>query len=107
LSVSASIGYFLPELILAGAAIAVLIAGLFIRNKAVLGALLPRGDHLSIWQYASQLPGNRTALFKYAHKRQFFEFFKEITLLVMGLVILISIGTGRWMTKMQGNTISF
>ncbi len=92
MSVSASIGYFLPELILAGAAIAVLIAGLFIRNKAVLGALCLAAIILSICNMPHSFQATGPLFSNMLINDSFSEFFKEITLLVMGLVILISIG---------------
>ncbi len=92
MSVSASIGYFLPELILAGAAIAVLIGGLFFRNKAVLGTFCLAAILLSICNMPHSFQATGPLFSNMLINDSFSEFFKEITLLVTGLVILISIG---------------
>jgi NADH-quinone oxidoreductase subunit N len=92
LSAAESIRYFLPELTLAGAAIIVLIAGLFVRKRAVLGIFCLAAILVSIlcmphsYQAAGPLFSNMLL------NDTFSEFFKEISLLVIGLVILISLG---------------
>jgi len=92
LSAAESIRYFLPELILAGSAILVLIAGLFTGKRAVLGAFCLAAILLSIFCMPHSYEAAGPLFSNMLLNDTFSEFFKEISLLVIGLVILISIG---------------
>ena len=92
MNVVLSLKYFLPELILTGFALAVLILGLFVKRRAVLGVFCLLGI-LSAISFMPQSYRATAPLFSnMLINDSFSEFFKEITLLVMGLVILISMG---------------
>lgn len=92
MSVTESVKYILPEIILTGFALAVLIIGLFIRKKGILGTFCIIGISLAVL-YLQQSYKAADPLFSgMLLNDSFSEFFKEISLLVAGFVILISIG---------------
>jgi len=92
LNVAESVKFFLPELILAASAVAVLIGGLFVKKRAVLGAFCLAAILLSILCMPHSYEAAGPLFSNMLLNDTFSEFFKEISLLVIGLVILVSLG---------------
>jgi len=92
LSVVHSLKYFLPELILTGFAIAVLIFGLFVKKRSLLGGLCLLGILCALLLIPQSYQATSPLFSGMLLNDSFSGFFKEITLLVIGLVILISMG---------------
>lgn len=87
-----SIKYILPELVLAGFAGAILLLGLFVRNKNLLGGLCLAGIITAVLF----LPKSYQAVFPLFSgmliNDTFSEFFKEIILIIMAFIVFISMG---------------
>ncbi|MDD4878937.1 MAG: NADH-quinone oxidoreductase subunit N [Candidatus Omnitrophica bacterium] len=92
MNVLLSVKYFLPEIVLTGFAVTALILGLFVKRRVLLGIFCLLGLFCAVllmpqsYQTASPLFSGMLI------NDSFSEFFKEIALLVIGLVILISMG---------------
>ncbi len=87
-----SIKYILPEIILAGFAFASLILGLFMKKKGLLGALCLAGILLAALSLQQSYKAATPLFSGMLLNDSFSEFFKEIVLLITGLIILISMG---------------
>ena len=92
MSVITSLKYFLPELIVTGFALAVLILGLFVKRRAALGALSLLGILAAVLFMPQSYHATSSLFSNMLLNDSFSEFFKEIALLITGLVILISMG---------------
>jgi len=92
LSVIESVRYILPEIILTGFALVSLILGLFVKKKGLLGALCLAGIALAVLSLQESYKAASPLFSGMLLNDSFSEFFKEISLLVTGLVILISMG---------------
>jgi len=92
LNVVLSLKYFLPEIILTGFAVAILILGLFVKRRATLGLLCLLGILCAILFMPQSYQATSPLFSNMLLNDSFSEFFKEITLLIIGLVILISMG---------------
>lgn len=87
-----SVRYILPEIILTGFALASLILGLFVKKKGLLGALCLAGIVLAALFLQESYKAASPLFCGMLLNDSFSEFFKEIVLLVAGLIILISMG---------------
>ena len=92
MSVIESVRYILPEIILTGFALVSLILGLFVKKKGLLGALCLAGIALAVLSLQESYKAASPLFSGMLLNDSFSEFFKEISLLVTGLVILISMG---------------
>lgn len=92
MSVLLSLKYFLPEIILTGFALAVLILGLFVKRRAILGVFCLLGILSAILFMPQSYRAEAPLFSNMLINDSFSEFFKEIALLVVGLVVLISMG---------------
>ena len=92
MSVLLSVKYFLPEIILTGFAIAVLIIGLFIKRRVLLGIFCLLGLFCAILLMPQSYQATSPLFSGMLLNDSFSEFFKEITFLIIGLVILVSMG---------------
>ena len=87
-----SLKYFLPELILTGSAVTVLVLGLFVRRRAALSIFCLLAVMCAILYLPQSYQATSPLFSNMLVNDSFSEFFKEMTLLVIGLVILISMG---------------
>jgi len=92
LSVIESVRYILPEIILTGFALASLMLGLFVKKKGLLGTLCLAGILLAVLSLQQSYKAASPLFSGMLINDSFSEFFKEIALLVTGLIILISMG---------------
>ena len=89
------IRFIVPEIILLTSALLVLMLGLFVRRKEVLGGLSLVGIVAAAISLASSYSLGRTLMFGMLVNDTFSLFFKYLCLLAVGLVILISMGYRR------------
>lgn len=87
-----SLKYFLPETILTCFAVTALILGLFVKKRTTLGLFCLLGILCAILFMPQSYQATSPLFSNMLLNDSFSEFFKEITLLVIGLVILISMG---------------
>ncbi|MDD5310233.1 MAG: NADH-quinone oxidoreductase subunit N [Candidatus Omnitrophica bacterium] len=92
MSVLLSVKYFFPEIVLTGFAVAVLIVGLFVKRRAVLGMFCLLGILAAILLMPQSYQATSPLFSGMLINDSFSEFFKEIVFLVVGLVILVSMG---------------
>jgi NADH-quinone oxidoreductase subunit N len=92
MNVTESVKYILPEIILTGFALASLMLGLFIKKKGLLGALCLGGILLAALSLQQSYKAASPLFSGMLLNDSFSEFFKEIILLITGLIILISVG---------------
>ena len=92
MSVLLSFKYFLPEIALTGFAVAVLVLGLFVKRRAVLGSFCLLGILGAVLLMPQSYRATSPLFSGMLINDSFSEFFKEIVFLVIGLVILISMG---------------
>lgn len=92
MSVVESIKYILPEIILTAFALAALILGLFTKKKGALGILCLAGISLAVLFLQQSYKATGPLFSGMLLNDSFSEFFKEISLLITGFVILISMG---------------
>lgn len=96
MNVAESVKYILPELILTGFALTSLILGLFTRKKGVLGILCLTGISLAVLALQQSYKASDPLFSGMLLNDSFSEFFKEISLLIAGFIILISMGYDRF-----------
>ncbi len=92
MNVTESVRYFLPEIILTVFAVAVLIGGLFVKKRGALGIFCLTGLLLAVLFMPQSHQATSPLFSNMLLNDSFSEFFKEIILLIIGLVILISMG---------------
>ena len=92
MSVLLSVKYFFPEIILTGFAVTVLILGLFLKRRVVLGSFCLLGILAAVLLMPQSYRATSPLFSGMLINDSFSEFFKEIVFLVIGLVILVSMG---------------
>lgn len=85
-----SIRYIIPEIILAGFAVSTLILGLFVKKKSVLGTFSLAAILLSLLFLPQSYKAVSPLFSGMLICDSFSEFFKELSLLAAGLIILLS-----------------
>jgi NADH-quinone oxidoreductase subunit N len=92
LNVLLSVKYFLPEIALTGFAVTALILGLFVKRRAFLGIFCLLGLLCAVLLMPQSYQATSPLFSGMLINDSFSEFFKEIVFLVIGLVILVSMG---------------
>lgn len=92
MNVAESIKYILPEIVLLNFALAILIIGLFIKKRNALGILSLAAIAAATLYLPQSYKASSPLFFNLLLNDPFSEFFKEISLLIAGAVILISMG---------------
>jgi len=102
LSVIESVRYILPEIILTGFALASLIFGLFVRKKGIIGTFCLAGILITVLYLQQSYKAADPIFSGMLLNDSFSEFFKEISLLIAGFIILISMGYSRFSEEDAG-----